>query len=331
MSLGLTLLVAVVKSILILAILLTGFAYATLLERKLVAGIQVRYGPNRVGPWGLLQPLADGIKLAFKEDTTPRGADRFLFTLAPLISTVMALCAFAVIPVGPAITIAGQTIGLELADVNIALLYLLAITSLSVYGIVLAGWSSNNKYSLLGGIRSSAQMISYELSLGLALVGVMLITGSLRLTDIVEAQRSVWFVFLQPLGFIVYIISAIAETNRAPFDLPEAESELVAGYHTEYSGMKFAMFFMAEYINMITVSSIATTLFFGGWHGPFGLLDGPWWFFLKVFIFMCIYVWIRATLPRFRYDRLMNFGWKVLLPLALLNTLLTAGGVLVLT
>src|SRR5579875_313129 len=331
MSLGLTLLVAVVKSILILAILLTGFAYATLLERKLVAGIQVRYGPNRVGPWGLLQPLADGIKLAFKEDTTPRGADRFLFTLAPLISTVMALCAFAVIPVGPAITIAGQTIGLELADVNIALLYLLAITSLSVYGIVLAGWSSNNKYSLLGGIRSSAQMISYELSLGLALVGVMLITGSLRLTDIVDAQRSVWFVFLQPLGFIVYIISAIAETNRAPFDLPEAESELVAGYHTEYSGMKFAMFFMAEYINMITVSSIATTLFFGGWHGPFGLLDGPWWFFLKVFIFMCIYVWIRATLPRFRYDRLMNFGWKVLLPLALLNTLLTAGGVLVLT
>lgn len=331
MSLGLTLLVAVVKSILILAILLTGFAYATLLERKLVAGIQVRYGPNRVGPWGLLQPLADGIKLAFKEDTTPRGADRFLFTLAPLISTVMALCAFAVIPVGPAVTIAGQTIGLELADVNIALLYLLAITSLSVYGIVLAGWSSNNKYSLLGGIRSSAQMISYELSLGLALVGVMLITGSLRLTDIVEAQRSVWFVFLQPLGFIVYIISAIAETNRAPFDLPEAESELVAGYHTEYSGMKFAMFFMAEYINMITVSSIATTLFFGGWHGPFGLLDGPWWFFLKVFIFMCIYVWIRATLPRFRYDRLMNFGWKVLLPLALLNTVLTAGGVLVLT
>ncbi|HZW35230.1 MAG TPA: NADH-quinone oxidoreductase subunit NuoH [Isosphaeraceae bacterium] len=331
MSIGLTLLVAVVKSILILAILLTGFAYATLLERKLVAGIQVRYGPNRVGPWGLLQPLADGIKLAFKEDTTPRGADRFLFTLAPLISTVMALCAFAVIPVGPAITIAGQTIGLELADVNIALLYLLAITSLSVYGIVLAGWSSNNKYSLLGGIRSSAQMISYELSLGLALVGVMLITGSLRLTDIVDAQRSVWFVFLQPLGFIVYIISAIAETNRAPFDLPEAESELVAGYHTEYSGMKFAMFFMAEYINMITVSSIATTLFFGGWHGPFGLLDGPWWFFLKVFIFMCIYVWIRATLPRFRYDRLMNFGWKVLLPLALLNTLLTAGGVLVLT
>jgi len=331
MSIGLTLLVAVVKSILILAILLTGFAYATLLERKLVAGIQVRYGPNRVGPWGLLQPLADGIKLAFKEDTTPRGADRFLFTLAPLISTVMALCAFAVIPVGPAITIAGQTIGLELADVNIALLYLLAITSLSVYGIVLAGWSSNNKYSLLGGIRSSAQMISYELSLGLALVGVMLITGSLRLTDIVEAQRSVWFVFLQPLGFIVYIISAIAETNRAPFDLPEAESELVAGYHTEYSGMKFAMFFMAEYINMITVSSIATTLFFGGWHGPFGLLDGPWWFFLKVFIFMCIYVWIRATLPRFRYDRLMNFGWKVLLPLALLNTVLTAGGVLVLT
>ncbi len=331
MSTGVFLLVAVIKSILILGILLTGFAYATLLERKLVAGMQVRYGPNRVGPWGLLQPLADGIKLAFKEDTAPRGADRIVFTLAPLIATVMALCAFAVIPVGPTINLFGQPIGLELADVNVALLYVLGVTSLGIYGIVLAGWSSNNKYSLLGGIRSSAQMISYELALGLSLVGVLMITGTLRLTDIVDAQRTTWFIFLQPLGFIIYFISAIAETNRAPFDLPEAETELVAGYHTEYSGMKFAMFFMAEYINMITVSSIATTLFFGGWHGPFGLIDGPWWFFIKVFIFMCVFVWLRATLPRLRYDRLMNFGWKVLLPLALLNIILTAGGILILT
>lgn len=329
MSIEIFLLVALVKSVVILGILLTGFAYATLLERKLVAGMQVRYGPNRVGPWGLLQPLADGIKLAFKEDTAPRGADRIVFSLAPLISTVMALCAFAVIPVGPTINVFGQPIGLQLADVNVAILYVLGVTSLGIYGIVLAGWASNNKYSLLGGVRSSAQMISYELALGLSLVGVLMIAGTLRLTQIVDAQRSIWFIFLQPLGFIVYFISAIAETNRAPFDLPEAETELVAGYHTEYSGMKFAMFFMAEYINMITVSSVATTLFLGGWHGLFGLADGPWWFFLKVFLFMCVFVWLRATLPRLRYDRLMSFGWKVLLPLALLNVVLTAGGILI--
>jgi len=331
MSIGIFLLVALIKSVIIMAILLTGFAYATLLERKLVAGMQVRYGPNRVGPWGLLQPLADGIKLAFKEDSAPRGSDRVVFTLAPLISVIMAMCAFAVIPIGPTITVFGQQIGLELADVNIAILYVLGVTSLGIYGIVLAGWASNNKYSLLGGVRSSAQMISYELALGLSLVGVLMITGTLQLTDIVNAQQSVWFIFLQPLGFIIYFISAIAETNRAPFDLPEAETELVAGYHTEYSGMKFAMFFMAEYINMITVSAIATTLFLGGWHGPLDLADGPWWFFIKVFILMCVFIWLRATLPRLRYDRLMNFGWKVLLPLALLNIVLTAGGILLLT
>jgi NADH-quinone oxidoreductase subunit H len=329
MSTSLLLLVSLIKSVIILGILLTGFAYATLLERKLVAGMQVRYGPNRVGPWGMLQPLADGIKLAFKEDTTPRGADRFVYALAPLISVVMALSAFAVVPIGDSVNIFGQEIPLELANVNVGLLYVLGATALGVYGIVLAGWSSNNKYSLLGSVRSSAQMISYELSLGLSLVGVLMITGSLQLPDIVKAQTPVWFIFLQPLGFIIYFISAIAETNRAPFDLPEAETELVAGYHTEYSGMKFAMFFMAEYINMITVSSIATTLFLGGWHGPFNLISGPWWFFLKVFILMCIYVWLRATLPRLRYDRLMNFGWRVLLPAALLNVVLTAGGILI--
>lgn len=321
---------ALIKSLLILVILLTGFAYATLLERKLVAGMQVRVGPNRVGPFGLLQPLADGVKTAFKEDMMPRGADRFVFSIAPVISVVMALVAFAVIPIGPTITLFGQAIPLQLADVNAGILFVLGATSLGVYGIVLAGWSSNNKYSLLGGVRSSAQMVSYELSLGLGLIGVLMITGSLRLSDIVSAQQHVWFIFLQPLGFIIYFISAIAETNRAPFDLPEAEHELVAGYHTEYSGLKFALFQMAEYINMITTSAITTTLFLGGWHGPFGLVDGPWWFFIKVFVLICLFIWLRATLPRMKYDRLMRFGWRVLLPLALLNIVLTAVGVLVL-
>jgi NADH-quinone oxidoreductase subunit H len=325
------LLLALVKSALVLAILLTGFAYCTLLERKLVAGMQVRLGPNRVGPWGLLQPLADGVKVAFKEDTAPRGADRWVFPLAPAISVAMALCAFAVIPVGPTYNIFGVDVPLSVADVNVGILWVLGITSLGVYGIVLAGWASNSKYSLLGGVRSSAQMISYELSLGLSLIGVLLIAGTLSLSDIVAAQKATWFIFLQPLGFIVYFISAIAETNRAPFDLPEAEHELVAGYHTEYGGLKFAMFQMAEYINMITASSVVTTLFFGGWHGPFGLLDGPWWFFIKVFIVICVFIWLRATLPRMRYDRLMSFGWRVLLPLALLNVVLTAGGILLLS
>jgi NADH-quinone oxidoreductase subunit H len=242
----------------------------------------------------------------------------------------VALAAFAVIPVGPTINIFGRPIDLALANLDIGILYVLAVGSLGVYGIALAGWSSNNKYSLLGGIRASAQMISYELSLGLSIMGVVMITGTLNLGDIVEAQSRAWFIFLQPLGFLLYLISGIAETNRAPFDLPEAETELVAGYHTEYSGMKFALFFMAEYINMVTVSSIATTLFLGGYKGPFNLLDGPWWFLLKITVLLFVYVWLRATLPRLRYDRLMNFGWKVLLPLGLLNVVLTAVGILVL-
>jgi NADH-quinone oxidoreductase subunit H len=258
----------------------------------------------------------------------PRGSDRFVFALAPVISMIMALSAFAVIPLGADLNLFGSTIPLSVANVNIGILWVLGATSLGIYGIVLAGWASNNKYSLLGSVRSSAQMISYELSLGLSLVGVLLISGSLRLTDIVVAQTPAWFIFLQPLGFIIYFISALAETNRAPFDLPEAEHELVAGYHTEYSGMKFAMFQMAEYINMITASSVATTLFLGGWHGPFGLVDGPWWFFVKVFLLICVFIWLRATLPRMRYDRLMYFGWRVLLPLALLNVVLTAGAIL---
>jgi NADH-quinone oxidoreductase subunit H len=322
---------ALVKSAIVLLILLTGFAYATLLERKLLAGMQVRVGPNRAGPWGLLQPVADGIKVAFKEDMAPRGADRVVFALAPVISMIMALSAFAVIPLGPDINLFGLTVPLSVANINVGILWVLGATSLGIYGIVLAGWSSNNKYSLLGSVRSSAQMISYELSLGLSLVGVLLLTGSLRMNDIVNGQTAAWYIFLQPLGFVVYFISALAETNRAPFDLPEAEHELVAGYHTEYSGMKFALFQMAEYINMIVASSVATTLFLGGWHGPVGLADGPWWFFLKVFVLICVFIWIRATLPRIRYDRLMFFGWRVLLPLALLNIVLTAGAILLLT
>jgi NADH-quinone oxidoreductase subunit H len=320
---------AVVKSVIIIGFLLTAFAYLTLFERKVIGRMQVRIGPNRVGPMGLLQPLADGIKLFFKEDVTPIGADKFVYLLAPAISTMVALIAFAVIPIGPNINIFGREVGLYLSDANIGILYVLAIGSLGVYGIALAGWSSNNKYSLIGGIRASAQMISYELALGLSLMGVIMITGSLSLIDIVEGQRSVWYIFVQPLGFILYLIAGIAETNRAPFDLPEAETELVAGYHTEYSGMKFALFFMAEYINMVTVSSIATTVFLGGYHGPFNILDGPWWFFLKIGLLLFFYVWLRATLPRLRYDRLMNFGWKVLLPLALANVVLTALGILV--
>jgi NADH-quinone oxidoreductase subunit H len=322
--------IAAIKSVVIIGFLLTGFAYMTLFERKVAGRIQVRYGPNRVGPFGLLQPLADGIKLFFKEDVRPLGADPIVYLAAPAISTLVALVAFAVIPVGPSINLFGLPIALQLANLDIGILYVLAIGSLGVYGIALAGWASNNKYSLLGGIRASAQMISYELSLGLSVMGVVMIAGSLNLSEIVDAQSRYWFIFVQPLGFILYLISGIAETNRAPFDLPEAETELVAGYHTEYSGMKFALFFMAEYINMIIVSSIATTLYLGGYHGPFNLLDGPWWFLLKVLLLLFVYVWLRATLPRLRYDRLMNFGWKVLLPLGLLNVVLTAVGILAL-
>jgi NADH-quinone oxidoreductase subunit H len=327
---------AFVKSVIVCFGLATGFAYMTLLERKLIARIQVRYGPNRVGPLGLLQPLADGVKLIFKEDITPSGADKIVFTLAPMLSVIAALIAFAVIPIGPDFVIPGvnYTVQLHVADLDVGLLYLLAISSLGVYGIVLAGWASNSKYAMLGGLRSSAQMISYELGLGLSLVGTIMIVGSLRLIDIVAYQSfcwplfssgcAPWLIFLQPLGFILYAISGIAETNRAPFDLPEAEQELVAGYHTEYSSMKFAMFFMAEYINMITVSAVGTTVFLGGYYGPFGILPGPWWFFLKVFLLLCAFVWIRATLPRLRYDRLMKLGWTALLPLGLLNVFVTA-------
>ena len=324
---------SVVISALIIFSLLTGFAYLTLLERRVLARIQVRIGPNRAGPFGLLQPVADGIKLFFKEELIPAQADRLIFILAPVVTLVPALIILAVVPLGPPIQLFGQTITLGLApDVNIGVLYLMAVSSISVYGIVLAGWSSNNKYSLMGALRSSAQMISYELALGLAFIGPILIAGSMSLQDIVEGQAARWYVVYQPIGFVVFVLAAIAEVNRAPFDMPEAEQELTAGYHSEYSGMKFALLFMAEYDKMIAVSAIAATLFLGGYGGP-GVdqvpLLGPVWLAVKVIALLLLMIWLRATLPRFRYDRLMAFGWKILLPLALLSVALTAVGVVV--
>lgn len=292
------------------------------IERKVMAHMQVRLGPMRVGPHGLLQPIADGIKLLFKEDIIPEKANKLLFVLAPVITLIPALVTFAVIPFGDKIKIFGYSIDLVITDINVGLLYVFAVSSLGVYGVVMAGWASNNKYSLLGGIRSAAQMISYELTLGLSLIGVIMLTGSLSLVDIVNAQTKLWHVLLQPLGFFIYAVSAIAEVNRTPFDLPEAETELVAGYHTEYSSMKFAMFFMAEYANMITVSAIAVTFFFGGWRGPF--LPPVVWFLLKLSCCLFFFIWLRSTYPRLRYDQLMNFGWKFLLPLSLLNIVITA-------
>ena len=317
----------VVKSGLLLFILLTGFAYTTFYERKLAARIQVRVGPNRAGPGGWLQPLADGIKLFFKEELIPAEAYKAVFILAPILTVLPALVIMAVVPWGGAIDFFGRAIPLHIADLNVAILYILSVASISVYGIVLAGWSSNNKYAMLGGLRSSAQMLSYEIALGLAFVGPMLIAGSMSLNAIIEAQRNVWFIVYQPLGAIIFYIAMLAEVNRAPFDMPEAEQELTAGYHTEYSGMKFALFFMGEYIKMIAVSAIFATLFLGGYRGPFvdqWPLLGPLYLLAKIILGLGIMIWIRATLPRLRYDRLMAFGWKVLLPLSLLNVFLTA-------
>ena len=323
-----------IMAIILILVLATGMAYMTLAERKVVARMQVRPGPNRVGPGGFWQPLADLIKLLLKEDIVPSQADRPVFTLAPIVSLAVAFSVFAVIPFGNVLSIFGWNIQLRLADVNVGILYILGVSSLGVYGIVLGGWASNNKYSLLGGVRSSAQMISYELAMGMAIVGVVILSGSLSLTQIVQHQNGLWFgflprwhIFVQPLGFIIYAISATAEVNRAPFDLPEAEQELTAGYHTEYSSMRFAMYFMAEYINMITVSAIAATLFLGGWSlgwAPLNIVGGLPWFLIKVAFFLFVLLWLRATLPRLRYDRLMKFGWYALLPLALLNLVVTA-------
>ena len=316
-----------------------GAAVMVYAERKVSAFMQQRVGPFLVGPRGLLQPLADIVKLIFKEDLRPKAADAVLFMAAPVISVAAAYVAFAPVPFGAATTFFGlldEPMPLLVSDVNVAVLVIFAVASMGVYGIVLAGWASNSKYSLLGGLRSSAQMISYELAYGISLATVILLANSMSLRDIVDDQAGYWFgfipkwfVFLQPIGFVVYAVAGVAETNRAPFDFPEAEQELVAGYHTEYSSMAFAMFFLAEYINMITVSAVATNLFLGGWHGPFLPPEYGWiWFLIKLSAILFVYLWLRWTLPRFRYDQLMAFGWKVLLPVATLNLIATAAGVL---
>src|SRR5580765_3096389 len=314
-------------------------AFMVWMERKVCAYIQDREGPNRVGPAGLLQPFADVIKLVFKEDLRPKAASALIFAIAPVISTATAFAAFSVVPFGSEVSLFGllkEPIRLEVTDVNVAVLVIFAVTSMGIYGIVLAGWSSNNKYSLLGGLRSSAQMISYELSYGLALAAVVMLAGSMSLREIVINQSGYWwhvipkwYIFLQPLGFLIYMTAGVAETNRAPFDFPEAEQELVAGYHTEYSSMSFAMFFLAEYVNMVTVSAVATNLYLGGWLGPI-LPDWlSWiWFLVKVFLLLFFYVCMRWTLPRYRYDQLLEFGWKWFLPVAVLNLFVTAAIVL---
>ena len=338
MSITAFIVVSIIKIVIALFVLLTSVAYTVWLERKVVGHIQNRWGPTRVGPFGLLQPLADGVKFMFKEDLTPPHVYKPLYIAAPMIAVVFALTSIAIIPIGNWVTVAGFHTPLQITDVNIGLLIILGITSLGVYGVALAGWSSNSKYSLLGGLRASAQMISYEVALGLSLVGVLIMAGSFNLREIVDAQGGTFWGFVprwnifqgQIIAFFIYLTAAYAETNRIPFDLPEAETELVAGYHTEYSAMKFAMFFMAEYANMITVACLASLLFLGGWHGP---LFGPpilqavlpvFWFVLRVFAFLFIYIWVRGTLPRFRYDQLMAFGWKFLLPLAIANLVVTA-------
>jgi NADH-quinone oxidoreductase subunit H len=320
----------IVKSLILIIALLVGFMYLTLYERKALARIQVRIGPNRAGPRGLFQPMADGLKLIFKEELIPANSYKLIFILAPIITVVPALVILAVVPWGGTVTLFGRQISLSVSNLNIGILYITAIASISIYGIVLAGWSSNNKYAMLGGIRSTAQMISYELALGLGFIGPMMLANSMNVNNIVLAQKPVWFVFYQPVGALIFWIATLAEVNRAPFDMPEAEQELTAGYHTEYSGLKFALFFMAEYIKMIAVSAIAASLYFGGYLGPF--VDqfpwlGPFYLLLKVVILLFGMIWVRATLPRIRYDRLMAFGWKVLFPLALANILLTAVGI----
>lgn len=318
--------VVLVKAAILVLFLATAAAYMIWGERKVAAHIQLRIGPNRVGPYGLLQSAADGIKLLFKENTAPAGRDKVLFLVGPALAAIAALVAYAVIPIGGVYDLRGYHLHVDVAHVNVGLLYVLGITSLGVYAIFLGGWSANSKYSLLGALRSSAQLISYEMAVAFALLGVVILAGSLDLERIVEAQRHAWFVVLQPLAFVLYFTGALAETNRAPFDLPEAETELVAGYHTEYSGMRWAFYMLAEYINMVTVASIATTLFLGGWLPLVPQLDvipGALWFMAKVFTLIFVMMWIRWTWPRLRYDRLMNLGWKVLMPLGLLNVVAT--------
>ncbi len=330
-AITLNLLVVLIEIALVMAAVLLHVAYLTYLERKILGFMQDRLGPMEVGYHGLLQPIADGLKLFFKEDIVPSQANKVIFTVAPILTLVPALVGFAVVPFGrDSFEIFGLTFRPYVTDINIGILYILAFSSVGAYGVLLGGWASNSKYSLLGGLRSAAQVISYELALGLSIVGVLLMSGSLSMVKITEAQGGSllhWYVWPQFVAFVIYFISGVAETNRLPFDLPEAESELVAGFFTEYSGMRFAFFFLAEYANMILVSCIATVLFLGGWHAPFeflGFIPPILWFLLKVYGLLFFYFWIRATLPRLRYDQLMKFGWKVMIPLALANVVITS-------
>jgi NADH-quinone oxidoreductase subunit H len=297
-------------------------AYLTLLERKFLGYMQVRLGPNRVGFFGLLQPIADGIKSFVKEDIIPDNADKAVFVIAPMISFITALSMFALIPFGDSITVLGREIKLVIADVDIGILYIFALGTLGEYGIVLGGWASGNKYGLLGSLRAAAQMISYEVALGLILLGTIILAGSLRLTEIVEAQRDLWFIVYQPFAFVLYVVAGLAEINRTPFDMPESESELACGYNIEYSSMKFALFMIAEYIHLVIVAALSTTLFLGGWLGPW--LPGPVWFFIKMMAMIFLFIWIRGTYPRMRYDHIMKLGWKFLFPAAILNVVITA-------
>ncbi|MDO9227998.1 MAG: NADH-quinone oxidoreductase subunit NuoH [Syntrophales bacterium] len=312
----------VIKNLVVISILMLFVAYLTLAERKFLGYLQVRLGPNRVGTWGLLQPIADGIKSFVKEDIIPINADKPVYVIAPMISFVAALSMFAVIPFGDSVTLFGREIKLVIADVDIGILYIFAMGTLGEYGIVLGGWSSGNKYAILGALRAAAQMISYEVALGLIVIGTIILSGSLRLTEIVEAQRDVWFIVYQPFAFLLYIVAALAEINRTPFDMPESESELACGFNIEYSSMKFALFMIAEYAHLVTVAALTTTLFLGGWLGP--VLPGPVWFILKTLLIIFIFIWIRGTYPRMRYDHIMKFGWKFLFPAALANVVITA-------
>jgi NADH-quinone oxidoreductase subunit H len=329
-----TVIIPLVKILIVLNAVLVAVTYMVLLERKVIAWVQVRLGPMRVGPYGALQPIADAVKLMLKEDITPTRADKWVFTAAPIIALVPALVVFAVIPFGPEVEIFGHKVTLYITDLNVGLLYIVSVASIGVYGLILAGWASNSKYPLLASLRASAQLISYEVAVTMTLVSVIVTAGSLSMVQIVEAQRSagVWFGFIQPVAFLLFFIGGLAETNRAPFDMPEAEQELTGGFHTEYSGMRFALFFLAEYANMIVVSSVATTLFLGGWLRPFPNVEAlafldiipAWiWFFMKTFVFLYIFLWVRATLPRYRYDQLMALGWKVLIPVAIANVVVT--------
>lgn len=334
-----------IKSLVLIFALLGGFAYLTWYERKVLSRMQVRYGPNRAGKFGLLQPIADAVKLIFKEELIPDQAEKIIFIIAPILTVVPAVVITATVPWGPSFVAFGRTINLYIANIDVAVLYVTSIAAIAVYGIVLAGWASNNKYALLGGLRSTAQMVSYELALGLSFVIVILLAGSMNMLAIVEAQREVWFAVIQPAGAVIFLIATLAELNRAPFDMPEAEQELTAGYHVEYSGMKFALFFMAEYTKMIAIAAIAATLFFGGYREPWFLREtflsvdyiwawgfsnwflGPVYILIKILILLFGMIWVRATLPRIRYDRLMSFGWKVILPLSLALVLISALGI----